>query len=194
MFERILFPTDFSEPSMKVLDYIPALHEAGTREIILVHVIDSKDIGLGASGGQGFLGTVSNQETEARRRLQTEVQYRIIDTRRALEKQGFEVTVLTPVGNPGKEIVAAADAEGASLIVLGSHGRSNIRDRLLCPVSSRFRIARSSSTTAPISAALSGSPSVATGPLFRTKPMIVSWRSFGSAIPVRTISERACPE
>ena len=73
MFERILFPTDFSEPSMKVLDYIPALHEAGTREIILVHVIDSKDIGLGASGGQGFLGTVSNLETEAHRQLQTEV-------------------------------------------------------------------------------------------------------------------------
>ncbi len=135
MFERILFPTDFSEPSMKVLDYIPALHEAGTREIILVHVIDSKDIGLGASGGQGFLGTVSNLETEAHRQLQTEVQHRIIDTRRALEKQGFEVTVLTPVGNPGKEIVAAADAEGASLIVLGSHGRSNIRDRLLGTVS-----------------------------------------------------------
>ena len=45
------------------------------------------------------------------------------------------MTVLTPVGNPGKEIVAAADAEGASLIVLGSHGRSNIRDRLLGTVS-----------------------------------------------------------
>ncbi|WP_292392676.1 universal stress protein [Methanoculleus sp. UBA303] len=135
MFERILFPTDFSVPSMKVLDYIPALQEAGTREVVLVHVIDQKDVTLIASGGQGFLGTVSDQETDTQRRLREEIQHKIIDTRRALEKQGVRVIVRTPVGSPGKEIVAAADAEGASLIVIGSHGRSNIRDRLLGTVS-----------------------------------------------------------
>ncbi|KDE54460.1 universal stress protein [Methanoculleus sp. MH98A] len=135
MFERILFPTDFSAPSMKVLDYIPVLHEAGTREVVLVHVIDSKEITLIASGGQGFLGTVPDRETEAQRELREEIQHRIVDTRRALERQGVKVTVRTPLGSPGKEIVAAADAEGASLIVIGSHGRSNIRDRLLGTVS-----------------------------------------------------------
>ena len=135
MFERILFPTDFSEPSMKVLDYIPALREAGAREVVLVHVIDQKEIALIASGGQGFLGTVPDLETETQRELRREIEHRVIDTRRALEKRGLNVTVRTPVGNPGKEIVAAADAEGASLIVIGSHGRSNIRDRLLGTVS-----------------------------------------------------------
>jgi nucleotide-binding universal stress UspA family protein len=125
MFERILFPTDFSGPSMK----------AGTREVVLVHVIDSKDVTLIASGGQGFLGTVPDRETETQRELREEIQHRIIDTRRALEKRGLKVTVRTPVGSPGKEVVAAADAEGTSLIVLGSHGRSNIRDRLLGTVS-----------------------------------------------------------
>ena len=45
------------------------------------------------------------------------------------------MTVQTPVGNPGKEILAAADAQEVSLIVIGSHGRSNIRDRLLGTVS-----------------------------------------------------------
>lgn len=135
MFERILFPTDFSAPSMKVLDYIPVLHEAGTREVVLVHVIDSKEITLIASGGQGFLGTVPDRETEAQRELREEIQHRIVDTRRALERQGVKVTVRTPLGTPGKEIVAAADTEGASLIVIGSHGRSNIRDRLLGTVS-----------------------------------------------------------
>lgn len=120
---------------MKVLDYIPVLHEAGTREVVLVHVIDSKEITLIASGGQGFLGTVPDRETEAQKELREEIQHRIIDTRRALEKRGVKVTVRTPVGIPGKEIVTAADAEGASLIVIGSHGRSNIRDRLLGTVS-----------------------------------------------------------
>lgn len=120
---------------MKVLDYIPALREAGTREVVLVHVIDQKDITLIASGGQGFLGTVPDQETEAQRQLREEIRHRIIDVRRALERQGVKVTVRTPTGSPGKEIVAAADDEGVSLVVLGSHGRSNIRDRLLGTVS-----------------------------------------------------------
>lgn len=135
MFKRILFPTDFSEPSMKVLGYIPTLREAGTREVVLVHVIDSKDVTLIASGGQGFLGTVPDQETEAQKRLREEIHHHIIDTRRALEKQGVEVIVRVPIGSPGKEIVNTADVEGASLIVIGSHGRSNIRDRLLGTVS-----------------------------------------------------------
>ncbi|MDV2480517.1 universal stress protein [Methanoculleus sp. Wushi-C6] len=135
MFKRILFPTDFSEPSMKVLDYIPVLREAGAREVVLVHVIDEKDVTMIASGGQGFLGTIPDRETEAQRELREEIQHRVIDTRRALEKQGMAVTVRTPVGSPGKEVVAAADEEGASLVVLGSHGRSNLRDRLLGTVS-----------------------------------------------------------
>jgi len=120
---------------MKVLDHIPALEEAGTQEVVLVHVIDSKDVTLIASGGQGFLGTVPDQETETQRQLREEIQHKIVDTRRALEKRGLKVTVKTPVGNPGKEVVAAANSEEVSLIVLGSHGRSNLRDRLLGPVS-----------------------------------------------------------
>lgn len=135
MFKRILFPTDFSGPSLKVLSYIPTLQEAGTREVVLVHVLDPREITLIASGGQGFLGTVSDQESETQRRQREEIQHRLIDIRRTLEKQGVKVTVLTPVGSPGTEIVAAADAEGALLIVIGSHGRSNIRDRLLGTVS-----------------------------------------------------------
>ena len=120
---------------MKVLGYIPALQEAGTREVVLVHVIDQKDVTLIASGGHGFLGTVPDQETQTQSQLREEIQHRIIDTRRALERLGLEVVVRMPLGIPGKEIVAAADAEGVSLIIIGSHGRSNIRERLLGTVS-----------------------------------------------------------
>ncbi|WP_332448798.1 universal stress protein [Methanoculleus sp.] len=135
MFKRILFPTDFSKPSMKALDYIPTLKEAGTQEVVLVHVLDPREITLIASGGQGFLGTVPDRESEAQRRQREEIQHHIIDVRRRLEKQGMQVTVSTPVGTPGAAIVAEADATGVSLIVIGSHGSSNIRDRLLGTVS-----------------------------------------------------------
>jgi nucleotide-binding universal stress UspA family protein len=135
MFKRILFPTDFSEPSMKAMDYITTLQEAGTEEVVLVHVIDQKDITLIATGGQGFLGTVPDEETEMQRRLREDIQHKIIDARRALEKLGLKVTIRTPVGNPSQEIVKTADEEQISLILIGSHGRSNLRDRLLGTVS-----------------------------------------------------------
>lgn len=135
MFERILFPTDFSEPSMKVLDYIPTLRDVGTKEVVLVHVIDRKGASVVASGGSGFLGTVPDMENEIQQSLRDEVQHEIIDIRRTLEKEGVNVIVRVPFGDPEKEILKVADAEGVSLIAIGSHGRSNIRERLLGSVS-----------------------------------------------------------
>jgi nucleotide-binding universal stress UspA family protein len=43
MFSRILYPTDFSDISKKALDYVIKLKEAGTREVVLVHIIELTD-------------------------------------------------------------------------------------------------------------------------------------------------------
>ena len=40
MFEKILYPTDFSDVSKKALQYCKKLKEAGTKEVIVVHVIE----------------------------------------------------------------------------------------------------------------------------------------------------------
>ncbi|MHC1584157.1 MAG: universal stress protein, partial [Methanosarcinales archaeon] len=44
MFTKILYPTDFSDCSKKALEYVKKLKEAGTREVIVFHVIDERDI------------------------------------------------------------------------------------------------------------------------------------------------------
>jgi len=44
MFTRILYPTDFSDCSEKALEYVKKLKEAGTREVIVFHVIGERDI------------------------------------------------------------------------------------------------------------------------------------------------------
>jgi len=93
MFKRILFPTDFSDPSMKVLDYIPALRGAGTKEgLVLVHVHPTgKMSALVAFGGTGIpSGPVPDQETETQRRLRGgDPAYQVIDIRRGhSRKQG----------------------------------------------------------------------------------------------------------
>ena len=41
---KILYPTDFSEPSKKAIRYVKKLREAGTKEIIILHVIDEHEL------------------------------------------------------------------------------------------------------------------------------------------------------
>ena len=44
MFKKILYPTDFSDVSKKALEYIKQLKEAGTEEVIVLHVLDERGI------------------------------------------------------------------------------------------------------------------------------------------------------
>ncbi len=44
MFEKILYPTDFSDVSRKAVDYIKTLKDPGTKEVIVLHVIDEREI------------------------------------------------------------------------------------------------------------------------------------------------------
>ena len=44
MFKKILYPTDFSEVATKALDYIKQLKEAGSQEVVILHVINQRII------------------------------------------------------------------------------------------------------------------------------------------------------
>lgn len=44
MFEKILYPTDFSDEAMKALEFIKQLKGAGAREVIVLHVIDRRGL------------------------------------------------------------------------------------------------------------------------------------------------------
>ena len=44
MFKKILFPTDFSDASQKAVKYIKQLKGAGAQEVIILHVIDEKEL------------------------------------------------------------------------------------------------------------------------------------------------------
>jgi hypothetical protein len=38
MFEKILYPTDFSDASKKALDYIKEFKACGTKEVVVLHL------------------------------------------------------------------------------------------------------------------------------------------------------------
>jgi len=136
MFTRILYPTDFSDVSKKALEYIKRLKEAGTRDVVIVHIIDERQIvrfpGMKIAWERG---RCNNLETELLGRLEKEAKKELRLAESKLKRVGFNVKVITRIGNPFREILRVEDEEDVSAIVIGSHGKSNIKEMLLGSVS-----------------------------------------------------------
>jgi nucleotide-binding universal stress UspA family protein len=112
MFHKILYPTDFSDRSREALPYLEKLKNAGTEEVVILNVIDSQ-------------GRYMSAEKKADR----------IAGR--LNEIGIKTIIRVEEGIPTEEILRVEEEEEVSLIVLGSHGISNIKEMLLGSVSEK---------------------------------------------------------
>lgn len=127
LFARVLLPTDWSECALRAEQHVIKLRSAGTDEVILTHVTEP---GL----------------TEARlEEYRTHAQRRLAHSRRTLEEAGLEVRSLLLEGNPSQAIVDAAERENASLIIMGSTGKSVTEERLVGSISERVVLISSTS-------------------------------------------------
>ncbi|MGC9434744.1 MAG: universal stress protein [Methanomicrobiales archaeon] len=134
LFEKVLFATDFSDVSSGALSYVLRLREAGCRRVILVHVIDTRDIAvIERSAGVGEDPAVFESNIAVRMREHAEREMSDIET--AIRENGMETTTHILEGIPHQEILRIADAEEVSVLVVGSHGKSNINQMLLGSVS-----------------------------------------------------------
>lgn len=127
MFKKILFPTDFSDVAQKAMKYITQLKGAGAQEVIVLHVIDEKELALLSRNPELY-----PQIMEA---LNKEVMSEMTAIQTAMMSEGFRVKLEARTGNPFKVIMDTAAKEKVSIIVLGSHGRSNIGEMLMGSVS-----------------------------------------------------------
>ena len=130
MFEKILYPTDFSEVSEKALGYVKKLREAGTKEIVVLHVIDQNEI---ASIRRAGVYAGINEELEKIVEENAKKEMKTVETE--LKKSGFDVKARIEIGIPFREILRFEEDEGISATVLGSHGRSCIKEMFLGSVS-----------------------------------------------------------
>ncbi|MDY0187449.1 MAG: universal stress protein [Syntrophus sp. (in: bacteria)] len=128
MFQKILYPTDFSDTSKKALEYLLRLREAGVREVVIVHVVDTRSLHIPEVYSLLDLSRLGEkQEISAREeadRIAAQLNGLGIDSRVRIEK-----------GIPFREILRAAEEEDVSMIVIGSHGMSNVKEMLLGSVS-----------------------------------------------------------
>ncbi|GAB4516462.1 MAG: hypothetical protein Kow0047_28400 [Anaerolineae bacterium] len=93
MFRRVLFPTDFSAYATAVMNCLPELKAAGTREVLLLGVIRPAEIPLGGSLDRDVL-----------EEMRWGAQERLYLAQQALEGQGLVVRTRLEVGPPAPTI------------------------------------------------------------------------------------------
>ena len=130
MFRKILYPTDFSDVSYKALDYVKQLRDAGTEEVVVLHVIETRDFSLPemfpTKELSGWEEKVESWATEEANKVA-----------KTLSDIGLRASVRIEKGIPFTEILRIENEEDISLIVIGSHGKSNVEEMLLGSVSEK---------------------------------------------------------
>jgi nucleotide-binding universal stress UspA family protein len=130
VFKRILYPTDFSDVSKKAMDYIQQLKDGGAERVLVLHVIDQR-------GLQALEQYASAKSLELERRIMNDAKQDLQALKDELKKSGFAVETRIERGVPVREILKAEGEENPSVIVIGSHGKSNLEEMFLGSVSEK---------------------------------------------------------
>jgi len=128
VFEKILFPTDFSDVAARALEFVKQLKDSGAEEVVVLNVIEEKYFYLSEE-----YPTVDLEALD--KNLKKDMMKKLAPVANALYEKGYKVKVITAKGIPASEILRVEREERVSIIVLGSHGVSNLKEMLLGSVS-----------------------------------------------------------
>ena len=113
IFDRVVMATDLSPTWDQIVACGGELRSLGCVAVILTYVITPNFF-----GGPG-------------ESLPPPTASRLAAQRQVLADQGLEVIIETPIGLPGRSLNGVAQKYGASLIIIGSHGKSRWREGVL---------------------------------------------------------------
>lgn len=128
--DKILCPTDFSEPSEVGIDYAVELAATLGAALRIVHVFQNPAFVLPMSG---YVGPTAEVVCNMRRQCEEALDRR----KTAIEARGVPVTIELSEGVPHQVIVSAAQSYGASFIVMGTHGRTGLSHAFMGSVAER---------------------------------------------------------
>lgn len=123
--KSIVVGTDFSVCAARAISFSVSLARSQGARIHLLHVLMEPVQAFDVAAALPYPDTGVRKEWEeaARSRLEREA--------KAIEKRGVETTCELKWGRPSDVIVATAAARKASLVVVGTHGRSALEKLLL---------------------------------------------------------------
>lgn len=128
MFRKILYPTDFSEDAEKALEYVKKLKEAGTEEVVIVHVIDGESLEAMVTPCIWSGEDVEKCEERIKKKMRREARKKLKNIEKAID---VNVKTVIKIGKPSAEIIKVAEKEKVSLIVMGAHGMGKMEELLL---------------------------------------------------------------
>ena len=137
MFAKILYPTDFSDVSNKALDYIETLKDGGTKKVIVLHVIDARQFDCVEFGAANVGELPAQFEEEYKKAITDKANQQLAIVAKKITDMGIEVKVQLVTGIPFSEILKAEEVEAVSGIIIGSHGKSNVKEMFLGSVSEK---------------------------------------------------------
>jgi nucleotide-binding universal stress UspA family protein len=116
MYRRILVPVENSPYDEAVLKHVRRLAGLCGAEVVLIHVADGW-----AARAADLLDLRESEEMRRDREYLTGIT-------RDLVAEGLRAEAVLAGGDPGKEIVAAAEREKCDLIAMATHGHGLIKD------------------------------------------------------------------
>jgi len=122
--KKILFCTDFSKYSEAAKQCALEQARAFGSDVIIVHVIGSWPV-------HAYRGKVPIREQETVHTIQEPVNIDLELVALEFKELVKDVQSHTLIGSPAQEIVKLAEEENVDLIIIGSHGWSGFRYRLL---------------------------------------------------------------
>lgn len=123
MYEEVLVPTDGSEASSAAVEHGVGIAEAHGATVHFLYVVD-----VGTEMSASAVGTIADDLTET---LEAEAEDALDTTEGRADESGvgYERTVLE--GIPHEAIVEYATDNDIDLVVMGSSGRSGLREHIL---------------------------------------------------------------
>jgi len=135
VFKKILYPTDFSECAENVIPYLKKFRDSGTKEIVILHVIDLRYTGY-VESASWFGEVMPYFKIDLFNTMKEEAEKKLKSIEKKLSKH-FKIKTRIEDGVPFKTIIEVAEKEKVALIAIGSHGKSNIEEMLLGSVSEK---------------------------------------------------------
>jgi nucleotide-binding universal stress UspA family protein len=121
MYSKILFPTDFGKDSQKAVDFIKKLKDCGTSKVIVLHVVEHKQIDEYMELQEALYDATENKidVNDAIKKVLEKVYPKLKEIEKEFRDAGIEAEVLVEEGIASKKITEVAEQVGATLIVMG---------------------------------------------------------------------------
>ncbi|WP_435078164.1 universal stress protein [Halococcus sp. AFM35] len=124
MFDRILLPTDGSDPAKSAVEMALGLAETHDATLHVLFVVDPpasvSGVSEGFSGMDNLLDALEEEGHSTTNEIAEQARARDIETTAAVRR-----------GNPHDDILSYADESDVDVIVMGTHGRTGVKRALL---------------------------------------------------------------